>query len=80
MILFLVSLIIDYHFLFPAHITDILNLTAELVIPAGIPTKEPQGEIKAQPVTVETSIRKCLFNMIQNSKNFRMFLTHQFIS
>ena len=80
MILFLVSLIIDYYFLFPAHITDILNLIAELVIPAGIPTKEAQGEIKTQPVTVETSIRKCLFNMIQNSKNFRMFLTHQFIS
>ena len=42
MILFLVSLIIDYHFLFPAHITDILNLTAELVIPSGIQTKEAE--------------------------------------
>ena len=57
MILFLVSLIIDYHFLFPAHITDILNLTAELVIPSGIQTKEARGEVEAQPVSVETSIR-----------------------
>ena len=33
--------------------------TAEFVIPTGIAANEANAEIKTQPVTVETEIRKC---------------------
>ena len=36
---FFFFLIIDLYFLIPAVITQILNLTEDLVIPTGIPTK-----------------------------------------
>ena len=33
--------------------------TAELVLPTGTQTNEPNAEIEIQPVTVETKINKC---------------------
>ena len=44
--LFFVSLIIDLYFLIPAVIAQIFNPVAELVIPAGIPTKEEKAEME----------------------------------
>ena len=55
-------LFIDLYFLIPEVITHILIPNAELVIPIGIPTKE--------------ACNKRVINIIQNSTNFLMFLTH----
>ena len=40
---FFVFLIIDLYFLIPVVITQSFDLTAELVIPIGIPTKEAKA-------------------------------------
>ena len=40
-------------------ITQIFTPTAELIIPVGIPNKEPKAEIETHPVTVEINISKC---------------------
>ena len=37
----------------------LLNLTADLVIHTGIPTKEAKPEMETHPVTVETKISNC---------------------
>ena len=58
MLLFL-FLIIKLYFLIAAAIKQILNPTAELVIPIGLLTKEAKTEMEANPVTVEPKIRKC---------------------
>ena len=59
MLLFL-FLIINLYFLIAAAIKQILNPTAELVIPIGLLTKEAKTEMEANPATVELKIRKCL--------------------
>ena len=51
-------LIIELYFLHPAAITAI-NITAELVIPIGIPNKEEKAEMGTHPVNVEIKISKC---------------------
>ena len=58
--LFFFFLNIDLHFLIPAVIAQIFNLTAELAIPIRIPTKEGSSETKTHPVTTETKISKFL--------------------
>ena len=40
-------------------LSQILNSTAELVIPTGIPSKEAKAEMEIQPVFVVAKIRKC---------------------
>ena len=72
---FFFLLVINLYFLIPAVITQIFNPTAELAIYSGIPTKEAKAEMKTHPVTAETKMS----NIIQNSTNFFMLLTHQFI-
>ena len=57
--LFFFFLIINLHFLIPAVIAQIVNPVAELVIPIGIPNKEPKAEFEINPVVVEAQIRKC---------------------
>ena len=57
--LFFFFLIIDLYFLIPAVIAQIVNPVAELVIPIGIPNKEPKAEFEINPVVVEAQIRKC---------------------
>ena len=42
--------------IYPGVIGQILNPTAELLIPMGIPTKDVQPEMEIHPVTVETKI------------------------
>ena len=54
---FLSFLIVDLSIL--AITAQILNPFAELVIPKGIPTKEPKGGIETQLVTAEAKIGKC---------------------
>ena len=49
-------LIIDSHILIPAVITQIFDLTVELAIPIGIPTKEAKTAMKIHPVTLEITI------------------------
>ena len=60
---FIVSLIIDLCFLFPAAIEQIFNPISELVIPSGIPNKEAKAEIEIHPVISEVKIRKCSYNL-----------------
>ena len=55
MLLFL-SLNIDLYFVIPLVFTQTFNLTAELVIPIGILTKEAKAEIETHPVIVEITI------------------------
>ena len=50
-------LTIDLYFLIQL-LLHIFNLSAELVIPIGIPTKEVKAEMKTHPVTAETKISK----------------------
>ena len=57
--LFFFFLIINLYFLIPAVIAQIVNPVAELVIPIGIPNKEPKAEFEINPVVVEAQIRKC---------------------
>ena len=45
-------LIVDLHFLILAAIKQIFNLTAELIIPVGVLTKEAKVEIETHPVAV----------------------------
>ena len=45
-------------YFYPAVITQIFIVVAELTIPAGIPTKEVKSEIEADPVTEEAKINK----------------------
>ena len=52
-------MIIDLYFLVPAVITQILNPTAEIVIPTGTATNEVNAEIETQPLIVEPKISKC---------------------
>ena len=52
---FFFFLIIDLYFLIPAVIAQIFNSIAELMIPIGIPTKEPKAEIETHPVIVEVT-------------------------
>ena len=40
-------------------LSQILNFTAELVIPTGIPSKEAKAEMEMQPVFAVAKIRKC---------------------
>ena len=54
---FLSFLIVDLSIL--AITAQILNPFAELVIPKGIPTKEPNVGIETQLVTAEAKIGKC---------------------
>ena len=56
---FFFFLIIDLYFLIPTVITQIFYLTAKLVVPTGITTKEAKGEMETYSVTVETKIGKC---------------------
>ena len=51
-------LIIDLYFLIPAVIAQILNPTAELVIPIKTQIKEAKAEIKTHPVSVDIKISK----------------------
>ena len=46
-------LIIDFCLLISVLIAQMFNLTAELVMPIRIPTKESKAEIEAHPVTPE---------------------------
>ena len=57
--IFFLLLITDLYFLIAAVIAQICNLTAELVIRIGLPTKEPKAEIEIYPETTEAKIRKC---------------------
>ena len=50
--------IIDFDYLIPAVIAQILTQTAKLVIPIGIPTKEVKAEIETLPVIAEITISK----------------------
>ena len=52
-------LIIHLLFLIAAVVPQIFNPISELVIPNGIPTKEPTSEIEIHSVLVEPKIRKC---------------------
>ena len=57
---FFFFLIIDLHLLMPSVIAQILNPTAELVIPIGIPTKATKAEIQTNPVIATIAkIKKC---------------------
>ena len=47
------------HFLIPGVITQFFLVAAELVTPAGLPTKEAKAEIKTYPVTVEARTSTC---------------------
>ena len=59
--LFFFILIIDlYYFLIPEVIAQIFNPIEELVIPMGVPTKEPKAELKIHPLTVEINRSKLL--------------------
>ena len=51
--MFLFFLIVNLYFLVPAAKAQIFNPIAELVIPIGIPIKEPKAETKIHPVIVE---------------------------
>ena len=51
--IFFFLLIIDLYFLIPAAIAQIFNPITELVIPIGIPSKEPKAEIEIHPVIAE---------------------------
>ena len=53
---FFIFLAIDLHFLIPAVITQIFNLTAELAIATAIPSKEAKEDMETHPVTAETKI------------------------
>ena len=57
---FFFFLIIDLYFLFTAVIEQIINHTAELATPVGIPTEEAKAEIETDPVPSEAKISKCL--------------------
>ena len=57
--MFLLFLIIDLYFLFPAVIAHIFNPITELIILMRMPTKEAKAAIEIHPVTVEAEIRKC---------------------
>ena len=50
---FFFFLIIDLYFLITATVAQIFNRIAELLIPAGIPSKEAKAEIKIHPVIAE---------------------------
>ena len=56
---FLFFYIIRLYFLIPAVTAQIFNPTAELAVPTGTPTNEPNAEIKTQPLTEEAKTRKC---------------------
>ena len=60
---FFFFLISDLYFLVPATIAQIFNPIAELVIPAGIPSKEVKAKIQIHPVIVEAKKKK-VFNII----------------
>ena len=64
---FFFFLIINICFLIPAVIAQIFNPIAELVIPIGIPNKEPKAEIKIEIhlLTAEAKIRKCSISFVQ---------------
>ena len=49
---FLLFLIIDLYLLITAVIAQIFIPTAELAIPAGIPTKEAKAEVETHPVII----------------------------
>ena len=51
-------LIIDLCYLIPVVIAQIINPTAELVIPIVMPTNETNAEIETQPLSTEMKIRK----------------------
>ena len=55
---FLFFLIIDLCYLIPAVIAQIINFTAELVIPIEMPTNETNAETETQPLSTEMKIRK----------------------
>ena len=74
MLLFL-SLNIDLYFVIPLVFTQTFNLTAELVIPIGILTKEAKAEIETHPVIVEITISEWSIKF-KNSTNVFMLLTH----
>ena len=61
-LVFASSTILSWFFFFywPAVITEIFLVIAELVIPTGIPNKEEKEEIKTRPVTAEATVSKCL--------------------
>ena len=40
-------------------IAQMINPTAEIIMPIGTQTNEANAEIETQPVTVETKISKC---------------------
>ena len=52
-------LMIYLHFLIPGVITQFFLVAAELVTPAGLPTKEAKAEIETYPVTVEARTSTC---------------------
>ena len=53
---FFFLLIIDFHFLIPAAIAQIVNPIAELIIPTGISSKKVKALIEIHAVTVEVKI------------------------
>ena len=53
-------LIINFYFLIPAIIAQILNPAAELVISIRTPTKEAKTQAEIHPVTAEAKMGKCL--------------------
>ena len=57
----LFSLFLDDRLIFFKSCSNCANFnpTAELVMPTGTPTDEPDAEIETQPVTAELKIRKC---------------------
>ena len=56
---FIFSLTIHLYFLIAAVVTQIFNPITKLVIPKGIPSKEPKAEVETHPVFAGAKIRKC---------------------
>ena len=65
-------LIIDLYFFISAAIAQLLNPTAEIVIPIRIPAKKAKAEIEKHPVNAEAKTKKCLYNL-ESYKAFRTF-------
>ena len=57
---FLLFLITDLYYSIPEVIAQIFNLSAELGISTGIPTKEVKEEVETHSVIAESKITNCL--------------------
>ena len=68
----------DLYFLIPAVITQILNLTTELVLPIEITTKEAKYKIQmeTQPVTVEMTMSVQYYSKLYKIRYASYLLIH----